>query len=372
VNESEQAFTIVAEGIRFGLSGVKNVGAGAIECILGARSQSGEGERRSQTASAAEQSAQPAEGERRSQRFESLFDFARRVDGRKVNRRVVESLVKCGAFDSLHANRSAVWAGLDTALEAGAAAQRDREIGQASLFGGPEGAAAPEPSLPDAADWTDRQRLAYEREVLGFYVTGHPLAAVSRLLQRFTDITSATTEGREGREVRAGGLLTALRETRTRRGALMAFGTLEDLEGSFDLVIFSEPYAQYTGLLRNALAEDPESGPPPLLVAGTLEPGDSPKILVREVIALDRAEERLSSQLRVRLVADEATRDRLTALRGVLERQPGDCGVALHVVIPGQSETVLRLAAPGGVRPDAALCRDVDALFGRGVTEILA
>jgi DNA polymerase-3 subunit alpha len=344
VNESEQAFTVVAEGIRFGLSGIKNVGAGAIESILDARAES----------------------------FESVFDFAGRVDGRKVNRRVVESLVKCGAFDSLHASRAGVWASLDTALEAGAATQRDREIGQASLFGGPEGVAAPEPSLPDAAEWTDRQRLAYEREVLGFYVTGHPLAVVTQQLERFTDITSATTEGREGREVRAGGLLTALRETRTRRGALMAFGTLEDLEGSFDLVIFSEPYAQYTGLLRNALAEDPESGPPPLLVAGTLEPGDSPKILVREVIALDRAEERLSSQLRVRLVADEATRDRLAALRGVLERQPGDCGVALHVVIPGQSETVLRLAAPGGVRPDAALCRDVDALFGRGVTEILA
>jgi DNA polymerase-3 subunit alpha len=369
VNESEQAFTTVAEGIRFGLSGVKNVGAGAIECILGARSQPGESERGPEPASAA---AQRAQGERRSERFESVFDFARRVDGRKVNRRVVESLVKCGAFDSLHVNRAAVWAGLDTALEAGAGAQRDREIGQASLFGGPAGAAVPEPSLPDAADWTDRQRLAYEREVLGFYVTGHPLAAATRLLERFTDITSTTTEGREGREVRAGGLLTALRETRTRRGALMAFGTLEDLEGSFDLVIFSEPYAQYTGLLRNALAEDPESGPPPLLVAGTLEPGDTPKILVREVIALDRAEECLSSQLRVRLVADEATRDRLTALRGVLERQPGDCGVALHVVIPGQSETVLRLAAPCGVRPDAALCRDVDALFGRGVTEILA
>jgi DNA polymerase-3 subunit alpha len=194
VNESEQAFTVVAEGIRFGLSGVKNVGAGAIECILAARSQ-------------------PGEGEPSSRRFESVFDFARRVDGRKVNRRVVESLVKCGAFDSLHANRAAVWASLDTALEAGAAAQRDREIGQASLFGGPEGAAAPEPSLPDAAEWTDRQRLAYEREVLGFYVTGHPLAAAARQLERFTDITSATTEGREGREVRAGGLLTALAST---------------------------------------------------------------------------------------------------------------------------------------------------------------
>jgi len=354
VNESEQAFTVVAEGIRFGLSGVKNVGAGAIDCILEARRP------------------QAGAAEPRSNGFDSIFDFARRVDSRKVNRRVVESLVKCGAFDSLHAERAGVWAALDTILEAGAASQRDREIGQASLFGGPQGAAAPEPSLPDTAAWTDRQRLAYEKEVLGFYVTGHPLAAVQGELERFTDIRAGSTQGREGREVRAGGLLTELRETRTRRGALMAFGKLEDLEGTFDLVIFSEPYQQHAKLLKSALADAAGSGPAPLVIAGNLEPGDTPKILVREVIALDRAEERLSSQLCVRLVADEATPDRMTALRSVLERQPGDCGVALHVVIPGESETVLRLSNPAGVRPDATLCRDVDALFGRGVTEILA
>jgi DNA polymerase-3 subunit alpha len=351
VNQSSRDFTVVPEGIRFGLSGVKNVGEGAIDSILEARNT--------------------AEGDGEPSHFRSLFDFAGRIDGRRVNRRVVESLVKCGGFDLLHENRASVWTGLDAALEAGAAAQRDREIGQESLFalGGSEPAATPE--LPEAPAWTDRQRLAYEKEILGFYVTGHPLAAVEDRLRRFSDVTSDETEGREGREVRAGGLLTGLRETRTRRGALMAFGTLEDLQGAFDLVIFSEPYAQYSGLLKAALADSSEAGPIPMLVTGNLEGGgEVPKILVREILELDRAEERLSTQLRVRVAADEVTPDRLSALRGLLERQPGECSVAIHVVIPGQSETVLGLPHLAGVRPDPDWCQEVDRLFGRKVTEL--
>ncbi|MBW1684101.1 MAG: DNA polymerase III subunit alpha, partial [Deltaproteobacteria bacterium] len=186
VNESARDFTVVEGGIRFGLAGVKNVGEGAIETILEARSEGGA--------------------------FGSLFDFAGRIDGHRVNRRVVESLVKCGAFDSLHENRSAVWAGLDVALEAGASAQRDREIGQESLFAGLGDGALVEPALPDSPEWTERQRLEGEKEVLGFYVTGHPLSSVARRLERFVDTKSGRTENKQGREVRVGGILTALRE----------------------------------------------------------------------------------------------------------------------------------------------------------------
>jgi DNA polymerase-3 subunit alpha len=344
VNESERDFTVVEEGIRFGLAGVKNVGQGAIESILDARAEGGP--------------------------FRSLFDFASRIDGRRVNRRVVESLVKCGAFDEMHAERAEVWASLDVALEAGARAMRDREIGQESLFGALEGGDAPAPDLVSAPPWTDRQRLEYEKEVLGFYVTGHPLAAVGKELARFADVTASTTEGRDGRDVRAGGLITAFRETRTRRGSLMAFATLEDLEGSFDLVVFAEPYAQYGSLLKGAQQGGEDAGPTPLLVSGTLEAGDPPKILVRDVMELTRAEEKLARQLQVRIGADEATPDRLTALRARLERSPGECEVRIHLVIPDQSETVLAISSLRGVRPDEGLRRDVDALFGRVVTEV--
>jgi DNA polymerase-3 subunit alpha len=344
VNESARDFTVVPEGIRFGLAGVKNVGEGAIESILEARAAGAP--------------------------FGSLFDFAARIDGRRVNRRVVESLVKCGAFDALHPSRARVYASLDTALEAGAAAQRDREIGQESLFAASPGAPRSEPALAEAAEWTDRQRLEGEKEVLGFYVTGHPLSVVGHELRRFADTTAGDTAGREGRDVRVGGLVTALRETRTRRGALMAFATLEDLEGSFDLVVFQEPYAQFASLLKSAASAEGDDGPRPLLVSGTLESGDPPKILVRDVVLLERAEEKLASALRVRIRAEEATADRLTALRQLLEARPGECGVTLHVVIPEESETVVAIAAVRGVRPDPALRRDVDALFGRSVTEV--
>jgi DNA polymerase-3 subunit alpha len=344
VNESARDFTVVEEGIRFGLAGVKNVGEGAIEAILEARS----GE----------------EGP-----FRTLFEFASRVDGRRVNRRVVESLVKCGAFDSLHDSRAAVWTSLDVALEAGASAQRDREAGQESLFGGIEGSGGTEPTLADAPEWTERQRLEYEKEVLGFYVTGHPLSAVSGRLERFTDTTSGRTEGKDGREVRVGGILTAFRETRTRRGSLMSFGTLEDVEGKFDLVIFAEPHAQYGSLLRQASAQEGGDGPVPLLVSGKLEAGDPPKIIVAEVLELSRADERLASHLELKVRDDEATPDRLTALRGLLERHAGECQVALRVVIPGESETLISLPRLG-VRPSPGLLEDLVGLFGRNVSEL--
>jgi len=337
-NESERDFTVVPEGIRFGLAGVKNVGEGAIEAVLEARSE---------------------------RRFASIHDFAARVDARRVNRRVVESLVKCGAFDSLHPERARVWAGLDSALEVGAASQRDREIGQESLFGGGGGGAeTTEPPLPEAPDWTDRERLAHEKEVLGFYVTGHPLAAHGEALRRYTDVSAAATEGRDGHEVRAGGLLTQIRETRTRRGALMAFGTLEDLEGSFDLVFFAEPYERLRELLKRCVeGEHPE----PLVVTGTLEAGETPKILVRDALELVHAEERLARRLSLRVVAADLSRDRLVALRKLLGRYRGDCAVWVQLLIPGQSETVLALPDRLGVEPSDALLEELRALFGRPV-----
>jgi DNA polymerase-3 subunit alpha len=331
---------VVPEGIRFGLAGVKNVGDAAIDAILEARVE---------------------------QPFDGLFDFSARVDARRVNRRVVESLVKCGAFDSLHPERARVFAALDRALEAGAAAQRDREVGQASLFGGPAAAAAPAAGLPDAAAWTDRERLAFEKEVLGFYVTGHPLGALAAELRRYADVSAGTTEGRDGHEVRAGGLLTALRETRTKRGALMAFGTLEDLEGAFDLVIFSEPYERLRELLKRAVEGQP---PIPLLVSGTLEAGETAKILLRDAVELAQAHEKLATRLVLRVMGGELSRDRLLALRRLFDTHRGDCAVVVHVQLPGESETVLALPDRRGVDAGDALLRELDALFGRPVAKL--
>jgi DNA polymerase-3 subunit alpha len=338
VNESARDFTPSASGIRFGLAGVKNVGEGAIESILAVRAEGGP--------------------------FTSLYDFAQRVDGRRVNRRVVESLVKCGAFDSLHANRAAVWNALDAALEQGAAAQRDRELGQGSLFGLATGAEEVARELPDAPAWTDAERLAGEKEVLGFYVTGHPLEAVAAELARWTDVSAGTAEAKVSREVRAGGVLSAYRETRTRRGQTMAFATLEDLEGSFELVVFPDTWTASREVLKRAQ----EGGAAVALVAeGTLESADPARILVRRLFALADAAQHLAVRVHITVRAEEATRDRLLALRSLLRAHAGDCAVVLHLRIPGESETVLGLE---GVDASPGLLREIDALFGRPVSEL--
>jgi DNA polymerase-3 subunit alpha len=279
--------------------------------------------------------------------------------------------VRCGAFDSVHENRAAVWQGLDATLERGAAAQRDREIGQGTLFGGPGGDSAVDaPPLPDVPPWTDRERLAFEKELLGFYVSGHPLGSVASELAQLTDATSAALEGKDGREVRVGGLLTGLRETRTRQGKRMGFGVLEDLEGSFELVIFSKGFSEHERLLREALAAGDAGGRPiPLIVMGTLEAGDAAKILVRDILKLSEAQERLTAELRVRVLEPDISRDTMVALRRVLTQHPGDCAVFVHIMIPGESETIVSVGGVRGVKASDELRRDVDALFGKPVAE---
>ncbi len=345
VNESERDFTPVAGGIRFGLAGVKNVGEGAIEAILSVRVEGGP--------------------------FQTLADFACRIDGRKANRRVVESLVKCGAFDSIEHNRAALWAGLDVAIETGAAVQRDREIGQVNLFGDASEGGPALPEIPDAAPWTEQERLGHEKEVLGFYVTGHPLQSFAPALARYSDTTATAVADKVGREVRVGGLVTSLRETRTRRGQTMGFGTLEDLEGSFELVIFAKDFGRIRPLLQQAMTADSDGAPAmPLLVSGTLESLDPPKILVRDAFELEDAESNLAAQVRIRVAASEATRDRMLALRRLLEAHVGDCGVLLHILIPGESETIMALPGGRGVDPSEELISALDGLFGHPVAEV--
>ncbi len=155
--------------IRFGLSAIKNVGEGAVEAVLAARKAGGP--------------------------FRSLFDFSDRVDLRAVNRRVVESFVKSGTFDSTDPRRSALYAAIDRAMEAGQKRQRDREAGQSSLFGmlggGEEKHAAPE-RIPDAPPWPEAERLAFEKESLGFFISGHPLERFRAEIAQWASATTAT------------------------------------------------------------------------------------------------------------------------------------------------------------------------------------
>jgi DNA polymerase-3 subunit alpha len=336
VNESDIFFTVVGSSIRFGLAAIKNVGEGAVEAVLRAR----------------------AEGA-----FGSLFDFCERVDMRAVNRRVVESFVKSGCFDSVDSRRSALFAVIDRAMDAGAKRQREREEGQSSLFGmlaSLEDAPAPPDRVLDAPAWGEGERLAYEKESLGFFITGHPLERFrSELAQWATATTGALAQITEAREVTVGGIIAGLRLIKTRKGDRMATFLLEDLDGGVEVLVFPETYKK----VAQRLSEDQV-----VLVkarADVQEEG-KPRLLASEVLPLEQAKlaEARYVTIRVPIPAwDRATGERL---RDILGSHRGDCPVTLEFLRPGLFAVSVSPSAAYRVRPDTVLQAEVEGLLGPG------
>jgi DNA polymerase-3 subunit alpha len=351
VNEAQKFFTVVArdegEGaaeaaapadIRFGLAAIKNVGEGAVEAMLAAREEGG--------------------------RFRSLFDLCDRVDTRAVNRRVIESLIKSGSFDSIDARRSALFAVIDRAMEAGQKRQRDREQGQSSLFGmldgtGTDGGTGSE-RIPDARPWPEAERLAFEKESLGFFITGHPLERFRSELEQWA---SAST-GRLGQtdpsiEVSVGGIITGLRLIKTKKGDRMASFALEDLEGSVECLVFPETYKKTGG----RLADDQV-----VLVKGRAETPDEgrARLLASEVMPLEQAKLSEARSVTIRVTAPGWDRSKGERLRDILGSHRGDCPVTLEIVRPGAYAVSLAPNAVYRVRPGSVLRDEVEALLGPG------
>ncbi len=336
VNESVAEFSVAEGGsaVLFGLAGVKNVGEGAVEAIVEVREKDGP--------------------------FRSLFDFCSRVDLRRVNRRVIESLVRCGAFDFTGARRAQLWEALAPALERGQRELRDREQGQGSLFG--DAGEVQEPPLPDVPEWGRGELLAGEKEMLGFYVTGHPLLDHERVLQRFSTLTLDQLEtlgGATRGDVWIGGLLTGLRTQKTRRGDMMARAVLEDLGGAIPTVFFPKTYDRHASALR---------ADAPVFVRGKLSADDERyELHADEVIPIDDAWARCTQQLVLELEHGAASAERLGELRSLLDLQPGKVPVTVRLRLPDAAQALLEL--PGhrvSVTPE--LVEKIDALFGQEVT----
>jgi DNA polymerase-3 subunit alpha len=325
------------DSIRFGLAAIKNVGEGAVEAVLAVRKESGP--------------------------FRSLFDFCDRVDLRAVNRRVVESFVKSGSFDSTDPRRSALFAAIERATEAGQKRQRDREAGQSSLFGmlggGGEKEAAPE-RIPDAPPWSEAERLLFEKESLGFFISGHPLERFREEIAQWASATTGTlARAPAGGEVTVGGIVTALRLIKTKKGDRMASFLLEDLEGSVETLVFPEAYRKAGG----RLADDQV-----VLVKGRAEVLDDgrAKLLASDVLPLEQAKLAEARYVTIRVTVAAWDREKGGRLRDILAAHRGDCPVTLELVRPGSWEAALAPSAYYRVRPDAALRDEVEALLGPG------
>jgi DNA polymerase-3 subunit alpha len=339
VNVSAVQFSVAGETIRFGLAAIKNVGEAAMESILRTRKADGP--------------------------FQSLEDFCARVDLRLVNRRVIESLIKAGAFDSLGLTRAHLLASTDAALESGQRQQRERAEGQGSFFDLiPEAAPARKRGATAVVpEWEADQRLAFEKDVLGFYVSGHPLA-------RFRDaavLKGATVSGDlasrpTGSRVWLFGHVVALKETSTKSGNRMAFVTLEDTEGTIEVTIFPEPFKAAADQLRSR---------EPLWIRGRIDDGDKGRgVLAEEVRPLEAVLGEAGgapvsagepNALRVRVVPGADPLATVAAVREICAGHRGRVPLFVHVVLPSE-EVVVRAR---GLLVDASveLCDRLGALL---------
>ncbi|UCF29883.1 MAG: DNA polymerase III subunit alpha [bacterium] len=333
INESEIPFSVVEGGIRFGLGAVKNVGLAALDEILRQRESEGAP-------------------------FHSLEDFCARVDLRKVNRRVIESLIKSGAFDGFGGHRAQNLAALDGAIERGQKVQKDRANGQISMF---DSAMEADPShlLPEVEPWSEHLRLSYEKDSLGFYISGHPLDKYRADLDRYitTDL-GKLGELAEGQEVRVAGIKQSVKEISTKKGDRMAFLTLEDLHGNAELVIFSDVFKESTAIL----ASDQ-----PILVKGVVDSnGEKPKIKVQEIDLLEEYRKKVTEVVQINLSTLGLSRDDLDVLRSILLRHRGDCRVKIRLTIPTKSETIIRVGDDLRVDTSEEMVNEVEGRFGHG------
>jgi DNA polymerase-3 subunit alpha len=333
VNESNQEFTIADQAIRFGLVAVKNVGAGAIESVLNARAEHG--------------------------RFRSLAHFCREVDLRKVNRRVIESLIKCGAFASTRARRAQLMDALDRTMEAAAGSQSARRAGQETLFGGSGDGSSPDDALPDVPEWDDATLARSEKESLGFYITSHPLSPYAREIERFAVTpTDRLADAADGDDVRVWGVLASKKITTTRKGDRMAYVRVEDLAGSVETIVFPDLYAASGPLL----ASDQ-----PLVIDGTLDKGDKGvKLKATRIMSLESARERAGGHLEIVLDEDVGA-DGLRRLKATLARHPGTFPVWLRVLLKQQGrESTIVAGETLRVNPTRTLLDEIEAGFGKG------
>ncbi len=341
------------QAIRFGLAAVKNVGGNAIESIMKARAEVGG-------------------------RFKSLWEFCEKVDLRVMNKRVIESLIKAGALDSL-GRRGPLMAAVDKAMERAQKAQKDAAQGQAGLFGlfdeGPKAGREGGDDLPKVPDWEEGERLANEKEVLGFFVSGHPLDKYAEKLRNLTGVISVAEalerkppEKRWGSqadpsdEIQVAGMILGLRVQKSKRDQkLYAQAALEDATGKIDLICFSRDYEKLSDKLKMEA---------PVVVRGVLmgEEDAAPKISISSIQALEEVQVKLPSGVRIRINLDCATEETLAGLKSAADAAPGPGKVMLHLEKKDEYAVILE---PEGmsVAADRGWVERVEELVGKGTVQ---
>jgi DNA polymerase III subunit alpha len=343
INVSDAFFTPHENAIRFGLAAVKNVGHTAIDSIIAARKEIG--------------------------RFSSVFEFCEKVDLRLLNRRVMESLIKSGAMDDF-GNRAQLMAVLDKAMERAQKSQRDAALGQHGLFGvfqQDENVNGHADKLPNVPEWDEHQRLASEKDVLGFFITGHPLERYKEKLEDFRALTAeaigAMTSGTGRDEVYAAGMISGVRVMKSRKGDLYAQAVLEDTTGALEAIVFPEAYRRLQAILKQEI---------PMLVRCSVrvEEGSNPKIAISQLTPLEEAQPKLPRSIRIKIPLESATTATVDALHSICRERRGEAKVLFDLERGGDFMVVME-ADGYNVCPDRSFITRVEELCGRGAVRIV-
>jgi len=344
INESGVDFTPLYKGdsadrkgvIRFGLAAVKGVGEKAVEQIIAAREKVG--------------------------RFQSLFHFCENVELRAANKQVVEALIKAGAFDRLGGNRAQMTAGLEKAMQIGASLQSDKQNGQMNFFGqtGDKDYSSDAERLPQLDPWPEPQMLAYEKQVLGFYVTSNPLSHHAEMINLYSTLDSSQlADYTQDKQIVIGGMISKIRYHITQRGrnagSKMAVFILEDLQGSVEVVLFPDVLSRYGNLLVKDTI---------VFVKGKLDyRREKPNIIVVELITLDEARGKLAAKVRIRLNAEDVTKEKVAEIKSICRHHRGRSPV--YVAINTDKGRVYTAADRElSVNPDLDFCRKMRHLVG--------
>ena len=342
INVSDANFTPHGSAIRFGLAAVKNVGHNAIESIIAARTKLG--------------------------RFTSIYEFCEKVDLRLLNKRVLESLIKSGAMDSL-GRRGQLMAVLDKAIEGAQKIQRDAESGQHGLFGVfQDEVHTHDDKLPDTPDWDEHVRLANEKEILGFFISGHPLEKYRDKLDDLRalsteDISAMKSSTGKDETIATAGIITNLRVLKSKKGDFYAQANLEDMAGSVEMLVFPDAFRRLQEKVKMEV---------PVLVRGgvRIEEGANPKLTVSDIMALEDAKVPLPRSLRIRIPVESASELTVDALHTLCAQRRGEARVLFDVERQGDFMVVME-AEGYNVQPDRSFIARVEELCGRGAVRII-
>ncbi len=338
INESEKDFSISGENIRFGLAAVKNVGGAAIDSIIEARKNG---------------------------RFTSFMDFLTRIDLRKTNKRVLESLIKCGAFDAIGYKRRQLAQYFEEAMDMAQRRQKELQSSQSSFFAdfdsssnGGNGSTGYE--IPDLPEWDQKELLSMEKEALGFYISGHPLLRFADKLRFVANANSGNLNTKNDKDtITIAGVVSTLSERQTKRKDIMCNITLEDLHGSVGVIFWADAYSKYYKILH----EDE-----PVVITGTLDVGDeSVKIIAQEAISLSKALENPYKQVRFMIDASKVSPETIKSFNETIKKYRGKSEGYMHI-INGKSETIVYLGDDLRLDINDKLKKEADRILGEGAT----